>query len=380
MRILCTINLLLLSLVLCAQQTVLNSFDFEGRTREFAIYIPVALDSNAAAPLILVLHHNGATGPGIIDYMGFDKVADTAGFLSVYPTALEDQFVSQHAWSAGINPLNQINDVGFLSALIDSMAFWFLIDTTRIYATGHSMGGFMSHRLGCDLANRLAAIAPSAGTLPQLVHDRCSPSKPMPVMHKHGTNDGVVLWDGSEPPLITSVDTTIAFWVKENNCPSQPVITELPDLVNDGIVFETHYYGPCDNGTEVILYKGIGAPHGWQAFGHDIVTPVEVWSFFQKFDINGKVQLEDTTIQTTIHSIEDSPLRIFPNPVQNKVLFSIPDNGVLSVYDLFGLPVLQERTSKRSFLEVDLSEISSGWYLVELQTTESSFRSKLLKQ
>ena len=237
-------------------QNIINgSFTHDSRLREYAIYEPAGFDNSRAVPLLLVLHHNGATGPGVMTYMGFMPIADTAGFISVYPTALEDPFASPHAWNAGLNPLNQIDDVGFLSVLIDSMMNRYHIDTQRVYATGHSMGGYLSHRLGCQLSHRIAAIAPSAGTIALSVTQICNPSRPVPVMHRHGTNDTRVRYDGSDPPFSTSVDATIDVWVNKNACPQTPVVTQLPDVVSDGVGYETYHYKPCEKGSEVVFLR-----------------------------------------------------------------------------------------------------------------------------
>lgn len=379
------LGLLVLFLFFCSdlfgQSTVSGSFDFDGRTRDYAIYEPANFNDSQAVPLLLVLHHNGATGPGVMDYMGFKPVADTANFLSVYPTALEDQFASAHAWNSGLNPLNQIDDVGFLSALIDTMMAHYNIDANRVYATGHSMGGYMCYRLACELSGRIAAIAPSAGTLALPIRLTCNPSRPVPVLHKHGSNDGRVKWDGSEPPFSSSVDATIDYWVQHNHCPTNPVITQLPNLVNDGIVFETHYYGPCDKGSEVILYKGVGAPHGWQAFGHDIITPVVVWNFLKKYSLQGLIPKDTVTGMATVNQEQ---LNTYPNPFtyQLNVELKKEERGWLKIFDAKGSLVteLKNTGNQNRVIIIKTSSWAKGVYLLQLFSDDSIQSSVLLKQ
>lgn len=359
-----------------AQNTILKSFNYDGRLREYAIYEPANLSNTKALPLILVLHHNGATGPGVIDYMGYKPIADTAGFISIYPTALEDQFASPHAWNAGLNPLNQIDDVGFLSALIDTIMSNYWIDSNRVYATGHSMGGYMSHRLGCELSNRIAAIAPSAGTMASWIMPNCNPPRAVPVLHKHGTNDNTVKWDGSEPPFSTSVDTTVKFWVEHNNCIGAPEITQLPDLVNDGYYYEKVHYNNCEGESEVILYKAIGAPHGWHAEGHDISPPLEVWKFFMRHTL---YKVDTNTISIAENFSNESILKVFPNPFNDKLHFekSIDAPIIIEIYDISGKQV--DYINLDSNLAIETSQWESGIYFLKYLHKNQVYQSKFIK-
>lgn len=359
-----------------AQNTIIKSFNYDGRLREYAIYEPANYTNTKALPLILVLHHNGATGPGVMDYMGYKSIADTAGFLSIYPTALEDQFASPHAWNAGLNPLNQIDDVGFLSALIDTMIDNYLIDTNRVYATGHSMGGYMSHRLGCELSNRIAAIAPSAGTLASWIISDCNPPRAVPVMHKHGTNDNTVKWDGTEPPFSTSVDTTIKFWVEHNGCTGLPIITQLPDIINDGYYYETIHYKQCKGESEVILYKAVGAPHGWQAVGHDISPPLEVWKFFLRHILH---KLDSNITSVPVSPSEKLELQIYPNPFKEILYFEKSTNDPIriEIYDISGKLVKQ--LILNSDLIIETSQWESGIYFLKYVYNNQVRQLKLVK-
>lgn len=372
-----TILLFFLITEISAQTTITSSFAYNGRIREYAIYEPANFLNSRAVPLILVLHHNGATGTGVMNYMGFKPIADTAGFISVYPTALEDQFASPHAWNAGLNPLNPIDDVGFLSTLIDTVMNRYWIDSNRVYATGHSMGGYMSHRLGCQLSERIAAIAPSAGTLASWIAPSCNPPRPMPVLHKHGTNDNRVKWDGSAPPFSTSVDATIHFWVQHNQCAGMPVVTQLPDLVNDGYYYETTHYKGCAGNSEVILLKGAGAPHGWHAVGHDISPPSEVWKFFMRHTLHEP--LPDSTSTATNLSVVEPALQAFPNPFQNVINLKIStfDATQIRIYDMAGRIVA--KPDLEAELTIETTNWSSGIYLLEYLSENTVHWMRLVK-
>ncbi|MCB9248770.1 MAG: hypothetical protein H6613_09605 [Ignavibacteriales bacterium] len=127
-----------------------------------------------------------------MDYSKMNEVADTAGFIVVYPNAVLT------AWSCGINlTAGHVNDVGFIDALLDTLANNYSIDEERIYCCGFSLGGFMSHRLACQLSNRIAAIADVAGSIAQDFTTNITTAHPMPVLKFHGT-DQIIPYDGKK--------------------------------------------------------------------------------------------------------------------------------------------------------------------------------------
>ncbi|MDV7395600.1 hypothetical protein RZS08_29700, partial [Arthrospira platensis SPKY1] len=118
---------------------------------------------------------------------------------------------------------------------------------------GMSNGGFMSHRLACELSDRIAAIAGVTGTMSSATFDDCSPGRPVPVLQIHGTADLIVNYNGAVG--IKSVDETLAFWRAHNDCPPTALFEALPDIVNEGSTVERYTYGPCEEESEVMLLK-----------------------------------------------------------------------------------------------------------------------------
>ena len=178
-----------------------------------------------------------------------------------------------NSWAGGKGdtPADQagIDDVGFVSTLIDRLAVEDRIDTSRVFATGLSSGGFMAQRLGCQLSNKIAGIAPVAATLLVNIAPTCNPPHPMPILEIQGNADPLVPYGGGHvagrgpggyPTLSTTA--TIAHWASVNGCPAAPQAALLPTVIPDGTQVRTDTYGPC-TGAPVVLYTVIGGGHTW---------------------------------------------------------------------------------------------------------------------
>jgi polyhydroxybutyrate depolymerase len=159
-----------------------------------------------------------------------------------------------------------------------------------VFATGLSNGGMMCYRLAAELSDRIAAIAPVAGTM-ALVETH--PARPVPVMHFHGTEDKIAPAEGSgKGRVFRSVEENIQIWCRVNGCPTTPQVTALDDRVQDGTTVACKVYGPGKDGAEVVLYEIIGGGHTWPGqpppvkfLGRstfDISANDLMWEFFQK--------------------------------------------------------------------------------------------------
>jgi polyhydroxybutyrate depolymerase len=129
---------------------------------------------------------------------GFNEVADQNGFIVVYPngTSLlsEDILLTWNGGTCcGYAQEKNVDDVGFVRAIVPDLQSLVIIDAKRIYATGMSNGGILSHRLACEAADLFAAIAPVSGTLN---FSPCNPSRPISVIEFHGTGDQHIPYHG----------------------------------------------------------------------------------------------------------------------------------------------------------------------------------------
>jgi len=285
------------------------SITFAGLKRTFIIYLPVSLSKTKPAPLLIVLHGGGGDGINTIKLTsgGLSTLAEKEKFVVVYPDAVEN------GWNDGRNA-NQfrslrenIDDVGFISALIEEIAKNAKIDPKRIYASGISNGGIMAQRLALDLQEKIAAIAVIAVALPDNFPARYPNPKPVSVLLMPGTNDPTVFWKGGKigglfdknnsginRGSVLSSDDSVKFWVKAAGCRTQPIITEDPDIdPADGTRVIRELYPNDKGGAEVVRCIILGGGHTWpggyqymaeNAIGRtsrDIDANKVIWEFFK---------------------------------------------------------------------------------------------------
>ena len=265
-----------------------DSFNFQGKQRNYMVYTPGNYISSMKYPLVIYLHSYGWTAQKGMGYTLMHQVADTSDFIVVYPRAIPN-------WNSGIEdnpswPTPNVDDVGFINALIDTLSDHYSIDLKRIYACGYSNGGFMAYKLACQLSHRIAAIASVGGVISNNTMANCDPLHKIPILQIHGTEDPWVPVKGS--PGWNSVDQTLSYWTKFNNCVHVDT-TLLPDLdPNDGCTVEKISYTNCINNSNVIYYKVINGGHTWPGAGppgypagntnQDINVSGEIWNFFKK--------------------------------------------------------------------------------------------------
>ncbi len=304
--------------ILCfSQQTIYGSITHDSMNREYILYVPASYTGTSAVPLVLNYHGYGSTAEEQMWYGDFRSIADTAGFLVVHPQGSLHLGITH--WNVGGWTIGSTaDDVGFTAALIDSLEVEYSIDLTKIYATGMSNGGFMSFLLACQLNDEIAAIASVTGSMTPETYDDCSPIHPTPILQMHGTDDGVVPYDGAF--WTKSIDDVLQYWVDVNNCNPVPTITSLPDIdPNDGSTVEYIVYDGGDNDVTVEHYKVIDGGHTWPGnplggpgTNYDINASIEIWKFFFKYDltsITGYEQLSDNNLQ----------INIYPNPTNSYI-------------------------------------------------------------
>ena len=346
-----------------SQQTINASITHDGIQRDYILYIPELYDGNTAVPLVLNFHGYGSNAAQQMFYGDFRDIADTEGFLLVHPEGTT--FIGDQFWNVGFPGLSSnIDDVGFTEALIDELATLYAIDLDRVYATGMSNGGFMSFLLACQLSEKIAAVASVTGSMTQDTFDDCNAQHPTPVLQIHGTDDGVVLYNGNN--LSIPIADVISYWVDYNNCETTPTTTTLPDVdVSDGSTIEHSVYEDGDNGITTEHMKVIGGGHTWPGSvintagtNQDIDASMEIWLFFSRFDINGPLSTDD---------FDNNQVTIYPNPTQSKINLSLKYAKEVH-YKLFS-PLgkqLMTGTITSSNEEIDISHLPSNIYFLKL--------------
>jgi polyhydroxybutyrate depolymerase len=247
--------------------TVTAYLAHDGLKRKYIVHTPPSYNPANPTPLVLNFHGGGASAEGQMAFSEMNDKSDQAGFIVVYPEAPRKYKV----WNIGPRDPNGVKDespyrdVDFVRALIQTLKQKLNIDENRIYATGHSNGGFMTYRLACEMADTFAAVAPLSGNMFVPV---CNPSRPISVLHLHGTGDLFVPYEGGpssdkipkfmrNSENIISTPALVDLWSRKNSCPAQSQVTFQKGKTT------CVSYSPCAGGTEVALCTSQGAGHTW---------------------------------------------------------------------------------------------------------------------
>jgi polyhydroxybutyrate depolymerase len=193
------------------------------------------------------------TDTGIEALTEMDPVSDKHGFLAVYPQGLNDSFNAGSC--CGLSSVQQVPDVQFVKDLLDQLQKYYCVDTKRVFASGFSNGAMLSHRLGCELSDRIAAVGAVSGTL---AVSTCAPPRPVPVLHIHGTADPIVGYTNGGLSGAEGVAQTIATWVAIDHCTDMTP----PTVYQKGDATCTEYMA-CDPGTNVELCVIDNGGHQW---------------------------------------------------------------------------------------------------------------------
>jgi polyhydroxybutyrate depolymerase len=263
-----------------------------GKERSYLVRVPQPR-ANERHPIILLLHPAASTGKIVWGQTSLPQIARENRAILVAPDGLYKTW-DTHYWKKG-----GVDDVGFLSQLLDALVEHDRGDPERIYVTGMSAGAGMTFALAWTIGDRLAAIGPVANNLGKEGMDKpLRLTKPLPVVHIMGTKDNSVPYAGGLVFGIwgvLSADETIAYWVKHNRCEKEPTSEDLPDTntADNSRVRRMRYLGP--GGADVVHYRIEGGGHTWpngpdDALGRrllgetnrDIDSGKVLWEFFRE--------------------------------------------------------------------------------------------------
>lgn len=351
-----------------AQTTVIDSIVSGGIYRNFRVYIPVAYTGTAAYPLVFDLHGYTSSASAEQAYSNFMPIADTAHFILVYPNGT--LLSGQPYWNAGFGP--GVDDVQFISELIDSISATYNIDANSVYSCGMSNGGYMSHTLACTLNNKIAAIASVTGTMATTQYASCSPGHPVPVMQVSGTADATVYYNGSSGSL--AIDTLVKYWVTNNNCNPIAAFNNVPNInTTDGCTAEHYVYSGGDMGSSVELYKIIGGAHTWPGSpfiigttNQDFKASEKIWIFFRKYKLNQFVGINELQNADGIN--------FFPNPATNIITIEGEAIFFIRIFDINGKVIIE--TNQK---QIDVSSLAKGVYSVVVISNTNRSVKKLVK-
>jgi len=261
-----------------------------GQERTYFVHVPKGYDPNKPMPVVLALHGAAMNGPMMVWFSGLNKKSDEAGFIVVYPSGTGiGPFCT---WNAGNFGAKTADDVAFIGKLLDDLASVVSVDEKRVYACGMSNGGMMCYRLAAELSDRIAAIAPVAGTI---AIDESKPKHPVPVIHFHGTKDNLVPFEVAKGKKsftkLKDVEESILTWVKLNGCEPEPK-TDTLSKDGDETKVTRKIYGGGKDGSEVVLIVIEDGGHTWPGqqppvgfigkSAKNISANDLMWEFFQK--------------------------------------------------------------------------------------------------
>ena len=239
----------------------------DGRQRMYLVH---DFGHGKPAPVVIVLHGGGGNAENAVKMSGFDRVAERDGFIAVYPNGTgartSERFLTWNAGHCCAGAMDgHVDDVGFVSAIIDALVATRRADPARVYVTGMSNGGMMAHRMGRELSETIAAIAPVVGAV---FGDEPPPRAPMPAFIVAGAEDQIIppgggpltvrLLLGRRAAADREVAPAIAqgeYWARANGC-GEPLKTETAAYVKTA--WET-----CRSGAPVVFLSVARNGHAW---------------------------------------------------------------------------------------------------------------------
>ena len=254
-----------------------------GLRRAYLLHVPSGYQANSSEAVVLSFHGHGSTAIEQERRSSMSLLADQQGFIAVYPQGVVDPD-GRTGWATGVRGRPQVNDVLFVSDVLNHLQSVLCIDPLRIYATGFSNGAGMTNVLACTLAGRLAAFAPVSGSYPAYPGG-CHPVRPVPLLEFHGTADRIVPYNGSQSRQLPPILAWLQGWATRDGCTRGPTVFYKQANVT-GLEWTD-----CQGNATVVHYRIQGEGHIWPSItfkepGGTAVSSLSasalIWSFFQQ--------------------------------------------------------------------------------------------------
>lgn len=268
------------------------SFIHDDLERYYLIYTPSSMD-NDNAPMLFALHGYGSSAIIHKSYTQYEELAEQNKFIIVYPQGykLESLLVNSTShWNVGAwTAPSNINDIDFIETIINLISDKYRINSSRIYSSGMSNGGFMSYHLACNLSSKIAAIASVTGSMSKETLANCSPNHPTAILQIHGLEDLVVPYVGFDELGMEPIDDVLSYWADINNCNPERIEAVI-DFINTNNSVDLINYESCTNNVDVKLIRIPSMGHTWPDLNNfNISATQEIWNFLSQYDLNGKI-------------------------------------------------------------------------------------------
>ncbi|MFP4465856.1 MAG: alpha/beta hydrolase family esterase [Candidatus Goldiibacteriota bacterium] len=274
---------------------------FNNHIRYYRIFVPSAHKKGGRLPVVIILHRDGGNALWTEKYTGFSKLAEREGFIAVYPEGFGASWNDGRKVPRSAAHRMKINDIGFISAVLETVKEKYSVDEDKIYAAGMSGGGMMAFRLACALPGVFNAVAGVSANIPVDIYDRCKPEKGIRAVVINGTGDPIMPYNGGYVTKgegtrlvmgkVVSTENTAGLWVNANALSIRPFKTErINNDRKDSTSVEKIVFG---EDAKVVVYKVIGGGHTWPGAARyksrDIVgrtsreinATEEIWEFFK---------------------------------------------------------------------------------------------------
>jgi len=376
--------LCLVSTFIFGQTQTTRELVWDSQTRQYIEYIPTAYNSENPTPVMFCLHGLGDDMQNFHNSLELNQWGETANWIIITPQALDAQIPIMgslgNAWNSGAGaegiPIlgtvilnDNVDDAGFLMAILDSLENNLNINTDSVFFMGFSLGGFMSNRMAIEHGDRITAIASVSGTIGMAVKDQIPVAK-VNTLHFHGTNDETIAYEDAGFPIGgTNYSTglgagqTVDYWKNHNQCGYEAIHTFFPDEKEDGLTFERFLYKNESENIQTALIKANNGIHDWYYTPvNDIHYSIEIYKFFTN-TMDFPTDIKNTTIES---------LNIYPNPASD-ILFVSQDVDEIAIFDVTGKLVLKEFNNN----SINISALNSGLYIVKTISEGKNYEHKI---
>jgi polyhydroxybutyrate depolymerase len=252
-----------------------------GTSRTVEVHVPKSYDPTKPTPVVISFHGYTSNGMQQEGITGLSAKADSVGFVALYPEGTGSPTGFNAGACCGGAAQNMVDDIGFTRAIIDTATTKLCVDAKRVYVSGFSNGGFMSHRIACELADRVAAIGPVSGVL-GIPAANCKPARAISVIDFHGQMDNTVPYNGSMQDGWPSAPDTFNGWAMRDHCTDgTPPVTFTKGDVSCAT------YSKCDGGAAVELCTISDGGHAWPGSAFPLPGTTQninatdaMWTFF----------------------------------------------------------------------------------------------------
>ena len=374
-----------------AQVGTEKEFMWDSISREYIEYVPESYNASQPTAILFMLHGLRDSMQNKIELSGMLPFIDQQGWIIVVPQALEAEvqmlgqtFSLGGMWNAGmvvsvmgltIAPNENVDDCGFLMALLDTMKVRYNIHPDSVFFSGISMGGFMAQRIAIDHSDKVSAIVSVSGTIATAISNRM-PETNVDVMHIHGTSDDVVTYDGANFSLDPfgsfniglSAEQTVEYWRSFNGCIETPRSCVYNDTKDDGFTFERYDYS--GGNARVAFIKVINGEHDWYASSeqYDIGYAEEIMKFF----------MGQMPTNVGIDALPEIETAVYPNPTTDVVNIACRQNITnVEVYNIEGRLVYQYSPAT-PICSIRMAGQKAGLYWAKIYTQEGTATKKII--